>query len=234
MKLGRIPFTPHLDLDVSQFECFWWLCLTKYTITVQESTTTQKLKENIIIIITIMILPGAWTEAPFWRVRPPGRGRSSPRRGSAAWAATSSVALTWNKEDLWKFVEEWASLIFCGHLSWGMTSFFGGEVDNAPLDLGRLQGRGCGAQILLPAIKPNCLQRRNLREEQMERFTKMFAGGESKNPVLFWLKKCGYLLSSCSEVTEWAYWRRSCVTRNRWFICLPPTVLNSFCGSFSD
>ena len=136
-----------------------------------------------------------------------------------------------------------ASLKICRRMSksnflWtsqlGNDKFFWGEVDNAPLDLGRLQGRGCGAQILLPAIKPNCLQRRNLREEQMERFTKMSAGGESKNSVLFWLKKCGYLLSSCSEVTEWAYWRRSCVTRNRWFICLPPTVLNSFCGSFSD
>ena len=70
----------------------------------------------------------------------------------------------------------------------GNDKFFGGEVDNAPLDLGRLQGRGSGAQILLPAIKPNCLQRRNLREEQMERFTKMSAEGESKNSVLFWLK----------------------------------------------
>ena len=58
----------------------------------------------------------------------------------------------------------------------GNDKFFWGEVDNAPLDLGRLQGRGCGAQILLPAIKPNCLQRRNLREEQMERFTKMSEG----------------------------------------------------------
>ena len=140
-------------------------------------------------------------------------------------------------------LKQGASLKICRRMSksnflWtsqlGNDKFFWGEVDNAPLDLGRLQGRGCGAQILLPAIKPNCLQRRNLREEQMERFTKMSAGGESKNSVLFWLKKCGYLLSSCSEVTEWAYWRRSCVTRNRWFICLPPTVLNSFCGSFSD
>ena len=108
-------------------------------------------------------------------------------------------------------LKEGGSLKICRRMSksnflWtsqlGNDKFFWGEVDNAPLDLGRLQGRGCGAQILLPAIKPNCLQRRNLREEQMERFTKMSAGGESKNSVLFWLKKCGYLLSSCSEVTE--------------------------------
>ena len=46
--------------------------------------------------------------------------------------------------------------------------------DNAPLDVGGLEGRGSRAEILLPAIKPNCLKRRKLREEQMEIFTKMF------------------------------------------------------------
>ena len=53
------------------------------------------------------------------------------------------------------------------------TSFFW-KGDNAPLDVGGLEGRGSRAEILLPAIKPNCLKRRKLREEQMEIFTKMF------------------------------------------------------------
>ena len=67
-------------------------------------------------------------------------------------------------------------------------------MDNAPLDLGRLQGRGCGAQILLPAIKPNCLQRRNLREEQMERFTKMSAGRKKQEFCPLFVEKMRLLV----------------------------------------
>ena len=63
-----------------------------------------------------------------------------------------------------------------------MTSFL--QRGQCPIrSWGGLEGRGCRAEILLPAIKPNCLKRRKLREEQMERFTKMSTTAEEKAKI---------------------------------------------------
>ena len=170
-----------------RFRCFsvwvlWWLCLTKYVITAQESTTIQNLRKT------------SWSSSP-----PSSRPWSylglELKRLPDEFDLLAAVVLLHDGEAQRELRHLQSPSPGTRRLFENLSKyskFFWGEVDNTPLDLGRLQGRGCGAQILLPAIKPNCLQRRNLREEQMERFTKMSAGGESKNSVLFWLKKCGY------------------------------------------